>query len=94
MNREHLAAAGPEPSLEGRINSFELAFRMQTRDAGGRGPLAASRAATQQLYGLDDPVTANFGRQCLLARRFAERGVRFVQVTHSDSQVSGTSTAT
>jgi hypothetical protein len=43
--------------------------------------------ATRRLYGLDDPVTANFGRQCLLARRFAERGVRFVQVTHSDSQV-------
>ena len=40
-----------------------------------------------RLYGLDDPVTANFGRQCLLARRFAERGVRFVQVTHSDAYV-------
>src|SRR5262249_49150163 len=40
-----------------------------------------------RLYGLDDAVTANFGRQCLLARRFAERGVRFVQVTHSDSMV-------
>ena len=46
------------------------------------------------LYGMDDPITANFGRQCLLARRFAERGVRFVQVTHSDARCSGTSTAT
>jgi hypothetical protein len=44
-------------------------------------------AATLKLYGLDDPVTANFGRQCLMARRFAERGVRFIQVTHSDSNV-------
>jgi arylsulfatase A-like enzyme len=43
--------------------------------------------ATRQLYGLDDPITADFGRQCLMARRFAERGVRFVQVTHSDSNV-------
>jgi uncharacterized protein (DUF1501 family) len=43
--------------------------------------------ATRKLYGLDDPVTANFGRQCLLARRFSERGVRFVQITHSDGQV-------
>jgi hypothetical protein len=43
--------------------------------------------ATKKLYGLDDPVTAPFGRQCLMARRFAERGVRFVQVTHSDSMV-------
>ena len=43
--------------------------------------------ATRKLYGLDDPVTAPFGRQCLLARRLAERGVRFVQVTHSDDKV-------
>jgi hypothetical protein len=43
--------------------------------------------ATRRLYGLDDPVTANFGRQCLQARRFAERGVRFIQVTHSDANV-------
>jgi uncharacterized protein (DUF1501 family) len=43
--------------------------------------------ATRKLYGMDNPVTANFGRQCLMARRFLERGVRFVQVTHSDSEV-------
>jgi arylsulfatase A-like enzyme len=41
----------------------------------------------QRLYGLDDPITADFGRQCLMARRFLEAGVRFVQVTHSDSEV-------
>jgi arylsulfatase A-like enzyme len=40
-----------------------------------------------QLYGLDDPITEDFGRQCLMARRFLEHGVRFVQVTHSDSEV-------
>src|SRR5207244_2029005 len=85
-NREHLARTGPDPSLEGRIDAFELAFRMQTvlpeiEDLSRESP------ATQRLDGLDDPVTANFGRQCLLARRFAERGVRFVQVTHSDALV-------
>src|SRR5205823_12096010 len=46
--------------------------------------LSKESKKTKALYGLDDPVPANFGRQCLLARRFAERGVRFVQVTHSD----------
>ena len=49
--------------------------------------LSKETAATRSLYGLDDPVTAQFGRQCLLARRFAERGVRFIQVTHSDADV-------
>jgi hypothetical protein len=82
MNRERLAAAGPDLGLEGRIESFELAFRMQSaapelQDIGGE------TAETQRLYGLDQPQTKNFGRQCLMARRFAERGVRFMQVSHS-----------
>jgi hypothetical protein len=86
INREHLARNGPDLSLEGRINAFELAFRMQTAIPEVED-LSGESAATRRLYGLDDAVTANFGRQCLLARRFAERGVRFVQVTHSDSMV-------
>ncbi len=86
MNREHLQNAGPEPSLEARIQSFELAFRMQ-RQMPEAEDIASETEATRRLYGLDDPVTANFGRQCLLARRFAERGVRFIQVTHSDAFV-------
>jgi len=45
--------------------------------------LSRESPAVRKLYGLDDPVTANFGRQCLMARRFAEAGVRFVQATHS-----------
>ena len=85
-NREHLARTGPDAALEGRIDSFELAFRMQTAMPEAED-LAGESPATRRLYGLDDPVTANFGRQCLLARRFAERGVRFVQVTHSDGMV-------
>ncbi len=85
-NREHLSNSGPEASLEARINSFELAFRMQ-----GVLPqvedLSQESEATTKLYGMDDPTTANFGRMCLMARRFSEQGVRFVQVTHSDSNV-------
>jgi hypothetical protein len=81
-----LEQAGANAALEGRISSFELAFRMQgtmpeTQD------ISRESAATHRLYGLDNPVTAPFGRQCLMARRFLERGVRFVQVTHSDSEV-------
>jgi hypothetical protein len=86
MNREHQARSGPEESLEARINSFELAFRMQS-ELPQVEDLSGESAATQKLYGLDDPMTANFGRMCLMARRFAEAGVRFIQVTHSDSKV-------
>src|SRR5262249_34910173 len=86
MNRDHLAVAGPDLALEGRIHAFELAFRMQAEMPEAES-LAGETPETLKLYGLDDPVTANFGRQCLLARRFAERGVRFVQVTHSNSEV-------
>ena len=86
MNREHQATSGPEASLEARINSFELAFRMQTAMPLVED-LSGETLATQQLYGMDDPINANFGRMCLMARRFAERGVRFIQVTHSDSHV-------
>ncbi|MCC6588719.1 MAG: DUF1501 domain-containing protein [Bryobacterales bacterium] len=81
-NREHMKVTGPDPALEGRIESFELAFRMQTA-APELQDISSESAVTRKLYGLDDPKTANFGRQCLMARRFIERGVRFVQVTHS-----------
>lgn len=85
-NREHQQQSGPEASLEARINSFELAFRMQTAIPKVED-LSDETEATKQLYGIDDPATANFGRMCLLARRFSEQGVRFIQVTHSDSKV-------
>jgi hypothetical protein len=88
MNREHLARTGPDAAaaLEGRINAFELAFRMQS-EMPELQDISGESDATRRLYGLDEPVTANFGRQCLMARRFAERGVRFVQVTHSSGSV-------
>jgi hypothetical protein len=65
--------------LAARISSYELAYRMQ-----GCAPdavdVASESAATKALYGLDEKVTEPFGRQCLMARRLVERGVRFVQV--------------
>jgi hypothetical protein len=81
LQREHLGRVGAESSLEARIESFELAFRMQT-EAPDILALTGETEATRKLYGLDDPKTASFARQCLLARRFSERGVRFVQITH------------
>jgi uncharacterized protein DUF1501 len=67
--------------LAARISSYELAFRMQ-----GCAPealdIARESEATRTLYGLDDAVTEPFGRQCLMARRLVEHGVRFVQLFH------------
>jgi len=82
MNEEHLQPHGPDRALEGRINSFELAYRMQAEAP----PLLDLRDETKEtldLYGINTAPTDNFGRQCLLARRFAEKGVRFIQCTHS-----------
>jgi len=86
MNREHMQPVGPSAALEGRINSFELAFRMQT-EMPDVEDISEEPVHIQRLYGLDNKTTADFGRQCLLARRFAERGVRFIQVSHSDQMV-------
>jgi hypothetical protein len=82
MNEVQLRHFGVDPQLEGRIQSFELAFRMQTV-APDLMSIADESKATLDLYGISENPTDNFGRQCLLARRFSERGVRFVQVTHS-----------
>lgn len=70
--------------LDTRLQAFELAFRMQT-SAPEAMDIGQESAATRAMYGLDDPETANFGRECLLARRFAERDVRFIQVSHANS---------
>ena len=68
-----------DSDLEARISSFELAFRMQ-QEAPEAFDLSRESPATHRLYGTDHPVTELFGRQCLLARRLAERGVRFIQL--------------
>lgn len=79
LNRAHLKAHPGEEALTARIASYELAFRMQA-EAPDAVDLANESVETQSLYGLDDPVTAPFGRRLLMARRLIERGVRFVQV--------------
>ena len=86
MNHDHLKNAGANQALEGRLNSFELAYRMQSSMPEVQD-ISQETSATQAMYGIDDAVTEDFGRQCLMARRFLERGVRYVQVTHSDSEV-------
>ncbi len=68
-----------ESELDARISSFELAFRMQ-KEAPEAFDLSRESQITHQLYGTDKPATEMFGRQCLMARRLVERGVRFVQV--------------
>ena len=73
-----------ENRLEERIQAFELAFRMQMA-APEAVDLGRETAATRRMYGIDEQPTSNFGKQCLLARRFVERGVRFVQVSHAHS---------
>jgi len=82
LNRKQLELTGPDRALEGRIESFELAFRMQA-EAPELQDLSGESEATKKLYGLDSPITEDFGRQCLMARRFSEKGVRFVQVSHT-----------
>ncbi|GIS59352.1 MAG: hypothetical protein CM1200mP2_15770 [Planctomycetaceae bacterium] len=72
-----------DTELEAVINSFELAWRMQSH-APDVLDLSRETAATQALYGINQPQTANFGRQCLMARRLSEAGVRFIQVTYGD----------
>jgi len=86
VNRDHLARAGENQALEGRIGSFELAFRMQM-EMPQVEDISKETAATRAMYGMDNEITAPFGRQCLMARRFVEAGVRFVQVTHSNAEV-------
>ncbi len=82
LNRAYLDDVGADKNLEARIQSMELAFRMQT-EAPGVMDVSGETGATMRLYGIDQPKTENFGRQCLLARRLSESGVRFVQVSHS-----------
>jgi hypothetical protein len=84
LNQHHRAARPDDSQLSARIASFELAFRMQ-REAPEAFDVGRESPATRALYGLDDPVTAIFGKQCLMARRLSERGVRFVQVYHTQT---------
>ncbi len=82
LNQLHLATRADDSRLSARIESFELAYRMQS-EAPEAFDLARETATTATEYGLDRPETRIFGRQCLLARRLIERGVRFVQLYHT-----------
>ncbi len=79
LNRHHLASRAGDDELEARIAAYELAYRMQSH-APEAVDIKQETAATRTLYGLDDKTTAAFGRNCLLARRLVERGVRFIQL--------------
>jgi len=79
LNDLHKRGRPDEAALDGRIASFELAFRMQA-EAPEAFDLSRESAKVHALYGTDAPATELFGRQCLLARRLVERGVRFVQL--------------
>ena len=91
LNELSLAQHPGNGELAARISSYELAYRMQ-----GCAPeaidLSTESDATKKLYGLDEGITAPFGRQCLLARRLIERGVRFVQLYHGGMGVQNTDT--
>lgn len=86
LNKRHSKVSSSSDALEARIASFELAYRMQAEMPLVQD-LSQETAGTLAMYGLDNPITEDFGRQCLLARRFAEAGVRFIQITHSDTKV-------
>ncbi len=75
LNRNHLASRPGATELAARAASYELAFRMQA-EAPEAVDLSQESASTLELYGTENPQTAEFGRNCLIARRLVERGVR------------------
>ena len=88
VNSTHAASRADNSELAARINSYELAFKMQ-KHAPEAVDLTQETAETQKMYGLDQPRTQDFGKRCLLARRLVERGVRFIQLysggSHNDA---------
>ena len=81
FNTRHLGPRRDTSDLEARINAYELAFRMQA-EAPDIVDLSRETEATKRMYGMEDADTAGFGRQCLLARRLVEKGVRFTLLVH------------
>jgi hypothetical protein len=78
LNEGYAAGKEDDTDLDARLNSYELAYRMQST-APEAVDLSKESQSTKELYGLNDPATATFGANCLLARRLVERGVRFVE---------------
>ncbi|MEO8371814.1 MAG: DUF1501 domain-containing protein [Candidatus Solibacter sp.] len=79
LNRHYGESKPNDTELEARLNSYELAYRMQSA-APEAVDLGSETEATRKLYGMDDEATAKFGSNCLLARRLVERGVRFIEL--------------
>jgi len=88
-NSEHEALRGDNSNLAARISSYELAYKMQS-SAPEATDLHSEPAAIQEMYGLNDRRTEVFGRQCLMARRLVERGVRFIQLYSGGSHIDST----
>lgn len=84
INRAQLAKSPNEDAIEASIHAFELAYRMQMH-APQLTDIADETASTKSLYGIGEKATDAFGRQCLMARRLAESGVRYIQVNYSDN---------
>ena len=80
MNRDYLDAAGQDTNIEGVIESYELAFRMQ-RSVPEVMDISSEPEHVRKMYGVDSRHTRDFGNQCLMARRLAESGVRFIELT-------------
>src|SRR5579863_8917874 len=79
LNRHYGETKPEDTELEARLNSYELAYRMQSA-APEAVDLTKESDATREMYGMNDPVTGKFGANCLLARRLVERGVRFIEL--------------
>lgn len=84
MNELHASQREMDTQLMARLEAYELAYRMQSA-APEAVDISRETEATRELYGLDHPVTSEFGTRCLLARRMIERGVRFVQLYSGDT---------
>ncbi len=89
LNDEHAARHPEQSELAARILSYELAYRMQT-SAAEVVDVARETAQTQAMYGLDDPITSEFGSKCLVARRLVEQGVRFIQIYSGGGHIEAT----
>ncbi|MEE2712764.1 MAG: DUF1501 domain-containing protein [Planctomycetota bacterium] len=87
LNGEQLRRAGVDDRLEAEVESLELAWRLQSA-APAVFDLSRESKATLDLYGIGEKPTDDFGRQCLLARRLAESGVRYIQVNYGDESAN------
>ena len=89
LNEEHRTTRPGDSELAARIESYELAFRMQT-EATSIVDFSTEAEKTKEMYGLNEKLTADFGRKCLIARRLIEKGVRFVQLYSGGGHIEDT----